>query len=285
MIEFINRKLSPRILNFLIWGEASLSDIARETKTTKANTFNTLKRLESADIVRKDIRGKTHIYRFNLLYPNSNLFLEIMEEEKRSIYIKKLNYIPKIINLFLENLLKENYLGCIFFGSSLIGRYKDIDLFIVLKKIKNTKEIDAKLKLINKDISPVFGSLEELKRGIGNKDMLYVNIVNGISFKLDILNIRHRDAFLRKEDIKERLILGYREVLSCLEFKDKEYIKVHFEKGIMDFIYAILNYYDMFPRNDKEAIILFEKKLNEKIPKKIKDAVDLINRYSIILEV
>ena len=69
MLSKMIKTINWRILTYLIEkGEASLSDIARETKTTKANTFYGLKDLVSLDIVRKTIKGRTHLYRFNILY-------------------------------------------------------------------------------------------------------------------------------------------------------------------------------------------------------------------------
>ena len=113
--------------------------------------------------------------------------------------------------------------------------------------------------------------------------MLYKNILEGIAFGLDIISIKYQDISFKKEDIKERFILGYREILSCLEFKEKSYQKIHFEKGIMDMIYAILNYFDLAPRNDKEAISLFKINLKNQKPKTIKEAVSLAHKYAWML--
>lgn len=284
MLSKIIKKINWRILTFLIEkGEASLSDIARKTKTTKANTFYGLKDLVSLDIARKTIKGRTHIYRFNLLNSYSKNIINIIMEERQSNYNKKLNNLPIILHSFLVTSLKRNYQGCIFFGSSLEDKYKDIDVFIILKNSKNIKALEKKLKLINNKISPIFGSEKELKNGIKNQDMLYKNIIGGVPFGFDMLMIKYQNLFLRKQDIRERFIMGYREVLSCLEFKEKEYVKTHLDRGIMDIIYSILNYFDLFPKNDKEAINLFKNNLKELKPKTIKETEHIVYKYAWIL--
>lgn len=283
MLSKIVTGVNWRILTFLIEREASLSDIARETGTTKANTFHTLKKLESYDILRKKIQGRTHIYRFNFLHTQARSIINLALEEKAMTYNKKLKNLPVIIHTFLFQALKVNYMGCIFFGSSITGTFKDIDIFVILKEKRNTSEIEKKIKLINNKISVLFGSEEEFINGIKNQDMLYKNILGGIPFGLDIISIKYQDAFLKKEDIKERFMIGYREVLSCLEFKEKTYRRTHLEKGIMDMIYAILNYFDLAPRNDKEAISLFKINLKNQKPETIKGAVSLAHKYSWML--
>ena len=283
MLSKIVTGINWRILTFLIEREASLSDIARETRTTKANTFHTLKKLEDYDIVRKTIQGRTHVYRFNFLHPQARYIINLAEEEKTITYNKKFQNLPVMIHTFLFQALKVNYKGCIFFGSSITETFKDIDLFVILREKKNTSEIEKKIKFINNKISVLFGSEEEFMNGIRNQDMLYKNILNGISFGLDITSIKYQNAFLKKEDIKERFIIGYREVLSCLEFKEKTYQRMHLEKGVMDMIYAILNYLDFTPRNDKEAVSLFKIKLKNKKPKTIKEAVSIAHKYAWML--
>jgi len=283
MLSIVVTIIKWRILTYLINNQVSLSEIARKTNTTKANTFHSLKELEKLDIVRKIIQGRTHIYRFNFLHPKAEYILEMITEEKRVNYNKKLDNLPSILNTFLSNLLKTNYKGCIFFGSSIEQEYNDIDVFIILKNKKNIKEIEKKIKLINKKLSPTFGSEKELEIGIKNQDMLYKNILEGIPFKQDIIKIKYKDLFLRKTDIKERFIIGYREVLSCLEFTDRKYQKNHLEKGVMDFIYAILNYFDLSPKNDKEAITMFNNKFKEPKPKTIKTALNLMRKYAWLL--
>lgn len=283
MLSKIVTGINWRILTFLIEREASLSDIARGTGTTKANTFHTLRKLESYDIVRKTIQGRTHVYRFNFLHSQAKYIINLAIEEKTITYNKKLQNLPIIIHTFLFQALKVNYNGCIFFGSSITEAFKDIDLFVILKKKRNTGEIEKKIKLINNKISVLFGLEEEFMNGIRNQDMLYKNILEGTSFGLDITSIKYQNAFLKKEDIKERFIIGYREIISCLEFKEKTYQRIHLEKGIMDMIYAILNYFDLAPRNDKEAISLFKINLKNQKPKTIKEAMSLAYKYAWIL--
>ena len=90
MLSKIVKGINWRILTFLIEREASLSDIARETGTTKANTFHALKKLENYDILRKKIQGRTHIYRFNFLHPQARYIINLAGEEKTMMYNKKL---------------------------------------------------------------------------------------------------------------------------------------------------------------------------------------------------
>src|SRR3989344_2830856 len=285
MLSKIVKKVNWRILSFLIKkGEASLSDIARSTKTTKANVFNSLKELSGIDVIRKTIQGKTHLYRFNFLSPYSKEILSLILQEKRNEYNKNLDNLPIIIHSFLEFALKQNYQGCIFFGSSLESEHNDIDVFILLENNKNTETIRKKLKLIDSKISPTFGSKKELEEGIKNQDMLYKNIVHGISFGFDSSSLKYNEHYLKKKDIKERYIIGYREILSCLEFHEKEYINTHLDKGVMDIIYSILNYFDLSPKDDKEAIRLFEEKIKEQKPKTINKAFQLSKKYFWIIE-
>lgn len=272
-----------RILGFLINQEGSLSEISRKTKTTKANTFHVLKSLRDADIVRKTVRGRTHVYRFNFLHPSSKGILNSLIDEQRDIYNQRLNSTPKLVDGFLSSALKGNYDGCIFFGSSLKGSFRDIDVFILLAKRREIKEIGKKLKMIDRRLSPVFGSLKEVEGGLKSQDMLYKNISNGIPFGMDIVNLRYADYFLRKADIRERFIMAYRELLLCMEFKEMGYRKEHLERGVMEFIYAVLNYFDLFPKNDREAIALFEKELKDIKPKGLKESIRLMNKYSWIL--
>ncbi|MBI2105804.1 MarR family transcriptional regulator [Candidatus Woesearchaeota archaeon] len=284
MLSKIITIVNFRILKFLIKRtEPSLSDIARCTKTTKANTFYALKSLLKENIVRKTIKGKTHLYKFNIFHPYSKIIIDMVEEERQSSYNEKLGNIPMIIHSFLATSLKKEYQGCIFFGSSLVDKYKDIDVFILIKNKKKTVALEKKLKFINRKISPIFGSEGEIKIGIKNEDMLYKNIIEGVSFGFDAAKIKYQDLFLKKQDIIERFIIGYREILSCLEFKEREYVKLHLDRGIMDVIYAILNYFDFFPRNDKEAISLFKNSLKESKPKTIKEAFCTIEKYGWIL--
>lgn len=284
MLSKIITKVNWRIITFLIEkGEASLSEIARETKTTKANVFHSLKELAGLDCVRKTIRGKTHVYRINFLSRYAKEIDFMILEEKQEEYNKKLKNIPIIVHSFLREAMKDNYTGSIFFGSSLNDSYKDIDFFIILEDRKKLEILEKKIKLIDSNLSPIFGSEKELKEGIENKDMLYKNILNGISFGFDAFALKYSEFSLRKQDIRERFIIGYREILSCLEFKEKEYVKNHLDKGVMDIVYAILNYFDFFPKNDYEALDLFRKNLNEFKPKNINDSIEIIKKYAFIL--
>ncbi len=284
MLSKLITSVNWRVLSFLADNEASLSEISRKTGTTKANTFRSLKGLEELDLARKTIQGKTHVYRFNFLHPEAGEILELITEERRMDYSKKFGNMPLLLHAFLSETLKEKYKGCIFFGSSLAwNKFNDIDVFVVLKEKEAVEIITSKLKLIDKRISPIFGTEEELEAGVNSQDMLYKNIACGIPFGPDLVNIKHKQFFLRKQDIRERFMFGYRELLSCLEFPEKKYQEVHFKRGLMDFIYSILNYYDLAPKNDVEAIQLFKKTIAKRVPATAKEAIRTMEKNSWIL--
>ena len=213
--SLITKEVELRIITFLITKEGSLSSIAKETKTTKANSSHALKELEKKEIVRKSILGKTHIYRFNFLHPQANQILKEREETRRKNLNLKLKNIPSLIHTFLSFSVKE-YEGCIFFGSSITERnYNDIDVGIILKEKKKDKEMTKKLKFINPKITPIYLTSSELKKGINQEEMIYKNIIKGIYFgKKSILKIKYQRHFLKRKDIKERFILGYGDLLS-----------------------------------------------------------------------
>ena len=276
-------KLNWKIIKLLINNNLSLTEISIRTGSTKANVHYALKKLEKLDLLRKDIKGRTHIYRFNFLNKRARLFFEHYEYERRKEYNEKLNNIPNLVNTFCINALKENYQGCIFFGSSIDKKYNDIDVFISTKEKIKTNELRKKTKLIDKRLSLLFGSLNELKNGLNKEDMLYKNISKGISFNICLYNLIYNKQIQRKKDINERYIIGYREILSCLEFKDDMYTKNHLQKGVIDLIYAILNYFGVYPKNDIEALNKFKEKLNNSKPKTIKQSIDLVKKYAWIL--
>ncbi|MEK6845619.1 MAG: helix-turn-helix domain-containing protein, partial [Nanoarchaeota archaeon] len=253
-------RVNERVLDILLERKASLSGIARASNTTKANVFRSLKALEEKDLVRKEILGKTHLYRFNFLHHQAMEIEKQFQEERRDSYNQKMNHQPALLNYLLENMLGHKYQGCIFFGSSLTGSYRDIDVFVMTTKVKEASLIEE-IKHINPKISPTFGTKEELELGLGQEDMRYKNISNGIPFHCEefILAFRRKAPLLKRKDIQERFILGYREILSCLEFPEKEYVHKHLKKGIMDIAYSALNYYELYPRNDSQAKEKFKK--------------------------
>ncbi len=260
MLSQIITKVNERIFGILLEGEASLSEIARDSNTSKANISRSLRMLERNDLVRKEIRGRTHLYRFNHLHSQALEIETQSQEERKRAYNQRMNGLPARLNSLLENILKDKYQGCIFFGSSLAGSFRDIDVFVMVKDVK--KDILVKeIKMINSKISPVIGTRKELEIGVGQEDMLYRNISKGIAFNCEdfILSMRRRPYYLRRKDIQERFILGYREILSGMEFSEKGYAKKHLEKGIMDITYAALNYSDVFPENDSQAMKMFKK--------------------------
>ncbi len=260
MLSNIITKINQRILKILLDEKASLSEIARKSSTTKANVFRCLKNLEKEDFVRKEVKGRTHIYKFNFLHPAARELNLLFISERKKEYVQKMNGLPELLHLLFKNMFKENYQGCIFFGSSLEGKYNDIDVFVVLEDTKGGV-LRKEVKKINEKISLVLGNKNELEKGVGEEDMLYKNIVKGIPFGCEelVIELRQRQEFLRRKDITERFVLGYREIISCLEFDEREYVKRHLNKGVMDVMYATLNYLDFFPENDNEANEMFKK--------------------------
>jgi DNA-binding MarR family transcriptional regulator len=273
MLLKIITRVNRRILKILLIEKASLSEIARKSNTTKANVFHSLKNLEKEDLVRKEIMGRTHIYRFNFLHPLAPKVYALFLEEKKQDYNQKINAFPALLDSLLRNMLRENYQGCIFFGSSLVGKYRDIDVFLMVKDIKEST-LKNNIKKFNEKISIILGTRKELESGIRLKDMLYRNIINGIPFGCDdfVLELKHSTDFLRRKDIIERFVIGYREVVSCTEFTEKPYVAKHLEKGTLDITYASLNYFDFFPENDSEAKKIFKKQFGFLFSNKAKQA-------------
>lgn len=281
MLSKVLTKNNSKLLDYLLREEASLSELARRIKITKTRAFYSLKELEKLDWVRKTIRGKTHVYRFNFLHSRAKEIIKIILSEKKEEYNKKLKGLPRFIDTFLATVFKAKYQGCLFFGSSLEEReFRDIDLFIMLRDFKQKKELKDQFKIIEERLSLVLGTRKEISKGVKAKDMLYLNIIAGLPFSCEdfMLETKYDDYFLRRTDINERFILGNREIFSCLEFKETNYIKRHLEKGIMDLVYVALNYLELFPRNDWEAKKLFKEKVKLKIPNKVGGAINFANK-------
>lgn len=273
MLSKILTKNNFKILNHLLKEEASLSELARRIKITKTRAFYSLKELEKLDWVRKTIQGKTHVYRFNFLHARAKEISRIFLEERKKEYNQKMKGLPALLDSLLKNMLKEKYGGCIFFGSSLGEKYKDIDVFVMAEGIKGSV-LRKEIKEVDKKISLLLGTKQELEKGVKEEDMLYKNIQKGIPFGCEefVLELKQKQAFLRRKDITERFVLGYREILSCLEFGEKEYIKKHFEKGKFDVIYAALNHFDFFPENDRQAKEMFKRRFGFIFSHKLKEA-------------
>ncbi len=265
--------VAKRILGVLLEEKASLSQIARITKTTKANIFLSLKRLEKEDLVRKEVLGRTHLYRFNFLHREAGEIMSFFLNEEKEKYNQKMENLPLLLHCLLKNIFGKRYQGCIFFGSSVKEKFKDIDVLVIVEESRKSL-LRSKLKRIDEKISPVFGTRKELEKGISEEDMLYKNILKGVPFGCEklVLKLRKRHDFLRRSDITERFILGYREILSCLEFKEPEYVEKHLEKGTMDVIYAALAYLDLSPENDYQAREKFKMKFGFVFSSKVETA-------------
>ena len=92
------------------------------------------------------------------------------------------------------------------------------------------------------------------------------------------LRMKFLSSFLKKEDVRERFIIGLGEIISCQEFPEREYAKKHLEKGILDMVYAYLNYFDFSPRNDGEARKIFKQKTKLPFPLRAEKAKLLAKR-------
>ena len=262
MLTIREKNIKFRILSYLYDNENNVTNIAKAIKSQKANVSRTINELRKSGLVRKEVIGRSHKYKLNLLNPSVRDLIEIIIKNRIDAFDKKLNCMPSFLNSYLNVILKNNYKGCIFFGSALTNKYKDIDVFIMAKNLKNKEEITKKIKSFNTKIAPLFGARKELEKGFINHDMLYLNIINGLPFSClnFIINLKYKEYFLRRKDIEERFIIGYREIQSCKEFKDdKIYIKNHLKKGILDMVYSVLNYLEFTPKNDYEALKLFRK--------------------------
>lgn len=275
LAKIITKKLNYRILDYLKDNEDTVTSIAKNIKSKKANVSKALRELEGNSIVIKKVIGKSHRYSLNYLHPESKEIIKFLLIDASDRLNTQLKNLPKFTNAYLRLALKENYLGLIVFGSALAGRYNDIDIFMILKKIKNKEQITENLRLIDKDISPLVGTKKELESGLNNNDGLYLNIISGIPFGcLDlIICLKYKTAILKRKDIEERYLIGYREIQSCKKFKDdKIYIKNHLERGVFDIIYALLSYKQVIARNDIEAKQLFKKIFKYSIPTTLKQA-------------
>ncbi|MBI3032198.1 winged helix-turn-helix transcriptional regulator [Candidatus Woesearchaeota archaeon] len=280
MLSKIITKVNERILRHLIDQKASLTEIATATKTTKANISRSLKILEKEDLIRKEIKGKTHIYRFNYFHRYANTILKLFLDDIKKKYDQKLCYKPALLNGLLKQMLNDNYVGVIFFGSSINRNFNDIDIFILLKKTDGSKALIERIKKIDFRFSPIIGTLQEIENGLSHEDMLFKNITNGLPYSCEqeVIYLKYRSFFLKKQDIEERFIIGYREILSCLEFSEKEYLKRHLEKGIRDIMYAAMNYKDLSPKDDRELDVMFKKSYKMKLPDKVNKALQFAEK-------
>lgn len=275
LAKIITKKLNYRIIDYLVDKVGIVTSIAKAIKSKKANVSKALRELEGEGIVVKDIIGRSHSYSFNYSHPEAKEIIKFVLMNRANELSTKLDNLPKFMDAYLRLTLKGNYLGLIVFGSALTGNYKDIDIFVILNKLENKDKVIESVKLINNKISPIVGTKKELRKGAINQDALYKNIIGGVPFGcLDfIFNPRYGVFFLKREDIEERFIIGYREIQSCRRFKDdKIYLKNHLKKGIFDIIYALLNYKNIIARNDKEAEQFFKKIFKCRVPTTIKQA-------------
>lgn len=281
LAKIITKTLNNRIIDYLLNKQDTVTSVAKNIKSKKSNVSKILKKLYEENIVTKEIIGKSHCYNFNYLHPEAKEIINFLFINRANQLNTRLKNLPKFIDAYLKSILKNNYIGLIIFGSALTEKYKDIDIFIIVNKSRRKKQIIKNLRLINEKLSPIIGTKKELEEGFKNNDLLYLNIINGISFNcLDIItDIKYKYVFLKRKDIEERFVIGYREILNCKKFKDdKQYIKIHLEKGIFDIIYSTLNYKQTLARNDREAELLFKKTFKHKLPKSLKQAELFIDK-------
>lgn len=275
LAKIITKKLHYKIMDYLLDKENTVTSTAKDIKSKKANVSATLRELEKKNIVVKEIIGRSHKYKLNYLHPEAKEIIKFLLINRANELNNKLKNLPKFINAYLKLILGQDYAGLIVFGSVLTGEYKDIDIFVIMNKLRSKNQIIENLVLTNKKISPVIGTKKELKEGFEDNDALYLNIINGVAFGcLDfIVNLRCKSFFSKRKDVEERYLIGYREILSCKKFKDdKIYIKNHLEKGIFDIIYALLTYKQVKARNDREAEQLFGQIFKQTVPKTLKQA-------------
>lgn len=275
LAKIITKKLNYRIIDYILNKQDTVTSISENIKSKKANVSKALRELEKENIVVKEIIGKSHSCRFNGLHPEAKGIINFLLINRANELNTRLKDLPKFIDAYLRSVLKNDYLGLIIFGSALTERYKDIDIFVILNKIKSKEQIIENLKSIDEKISPLIGTKEGLEEGFKNNDALYTNIISGIPFGCleFIINLKYKHLSLKRKDIEERFIMGYREIQSCKKFKDdKAYIKNHLERGVFDIIYALLNYKQVIARNDREAEQSFKKTSGCRIPKTLKQA-------------
>lgn len=273
--SMVTKKLHYRIMDYLLDRENTVTSTAEDIKSKKANVSVALRELEKKNIVVKEIIGKSHKYGLNYLHPEAKEIIKFLLVNRANELNNKLKDLPKFINAYLKLILGQDYAGLIVFGSVLTGKYRDIDIFVIMNKLKSKDQIIENLLSINKKISPIIGTKKELQEGFSNNDALYANIINGMPFGcLDfIINLRYKHPFLKRNDVEERYLIGYREILNCKKFSnDKIYIKNHLERGIFDIIYALLGYKQITARNDREAEQLFKEIFKQNVPKTLKQA-------------
>ena len=275
LLKTITKKLNYRIMDYLIDREGTVTSIAKGTGNKKENASKALRELENKELVVKEVIGRSHKYSLNCLHPEAKEIIKLFLVNRANRLNAKLESLPKFIDAYLKLVLKEDYSGLIVFGSALAGKYNDIDVFIITSQPKRNEAIIQNLKEINANISPIIGAEKELEDGFKDNDSLYSNIVNGVPFGcLDFaISLRFRQYFLKRKDIEERYLIGYREIQSCKKFSDdKVYIKNHLEKGVFDIAYALLNYKRMSARNDSEVKQFFKKVFKLSLPATLKQA-------------
>jgi len=275
LVKIITKKLNYRIVDHLLDRVGTVTSIAMNIKSKKANVSKALRELEKENIVAKDIVGRSHRYRLNFFHPEAKEIIKFFLMNRANQLNSRLDNLPKFIDAYLKQALGNGYFGLVVFGSALTAKYKDIDVFIIAADLKKRELIIENLKLINEKISPIVGTKKELEEGFRNNDSLYLNIINGVPFGcLDfIADLRNRNDFLKRKDLEDRFIIGYREINSCKKFKeDKAYIKGHLEKGIFDIAYSLLNYNGLVVKNDAEARQLFNKIFKCKLPSTLNQA-------------
>lgn len=251
ILERLSRELNYRILEYLLDKEDNVTNIANAINSTKARVSIALNELEDRKLVAKRVFGRSHVYKLNKLSYGFREIVGIIIQQKAEKLNHKLENLPKIVDSYLRSILKKNYLLAIFFGSVISeNEYKDIDVYIVLKKrYDKAAELKKRLMLLNNKVAPIFGTIDELNAGTKNKDSLYANILNGLpsSDISKFIELKYNEELLKRNDIQERYALALREL--HLELSAES-----IERAMFDASYAALNCLGKEPKNDNEVI-------------------------------
>ena len=261
LLRILSRELNQRILTYVLDKEDNVTNIAKAIKSTKARVSIALNELQENKLVAKKVFGKSHIYALNTSAYYFKSIAAMIIQQKAEQLSHKLEDLPKIADSYLRNILKENYVMTIFFGSSISEKeYKDIDAYVILKKrYDKAAELKKRLMLLNNKLAPIFGTLDELNTGIKNKDSLYGNILNGLPANNveGFIELKYREELLKRKDIEERFMLALRELQ--LELSPE-----NMERAVFDAAYAALSCLGNAAKNDNEAIELCKRsKLDE----------------------
>ncbi len=272
--DMLKKDLTNRIIMFLLENQGSVTEIAKKIGSTKARVSESIRELESLNIVKKEVLGRTHNYSFNYLNPFSKEIYRMFLVKKSNDLNKKLNYLPSILTEYLKRIFKKNFEGMIFFGSCILEEeFRDIDVFLLFSGKQDLKTIEKAIKDFetfyrNHKLSYLIGTKKEIVDNyLKKEDMFYQNLMKGVPFGClnFFLDLRFKEHEAILNDIIDRTITGLREVINSLkERDDKRYVRKHMENGLFNIIYAFLRYHGKSASNDYEAMNLVSEYLTKK---------------------